>query len=364
MVTVSIDRRRALLRRLTPAVLAGLGVALPLVFYRAAPRWEAWFLPRHTPWWVYALGAIATATAAAAAAVSSRRTLRWTPTDDLAWVAALASLAILSALGAAPVPVGLVLYGLGMLFLALRMPRKRTMLLAGVTALGGTLVRAAAQPSLAAVLPYVMVVVLMLVAHGLLAVTAHQLAWVLSEREALLNDRRERGPRHRERNSTPGLGLSSGSVRSLRGATPVATASDRESASDDIGWEGLVDRLRASITTLCDDAGVSSTVHAEVKGLAPPSSKMRQGVIKVTQEAASHALREAEARRIAVTLRRADGGLVLEVEDDGTGSEGGRSRKALAAIRGRVASLGGSAEVKRAAAGWVMRVKLPCEQLN
>ena len=105
-------------------------------------------------------------------------------------------------------------------------------------------------------------------------------------------------------------------------------------------------------------------MHAELKGLAPPSTKMRQGVMKVTQEAASHALREAEARSIAVTLRRADGGLVLEVEDDGTGNEGGRSRKALASIRGRVASLGGSAEVKRAAAGWVMRVRLPCEQLN
>ena len=96
-------------------------------------------------------------------------------------------------------------------------------------------------------------------------------------------------------------------------------------------------------------------MKAELKGLAPPSSKMRQGVMKVTQEAASHALRETEARRIVVTLRRADGGLVLEVEDDGTGNEGGRSRKALAAIRGRVASLGGSAEVKRADLGWVMR---------
>ena len=50
--------------------------------------------------------------------------------------------------------------------------------------------------------------------------------------------------------------------------------------------------------------------------------------------------------------------------DDGSVGEGLRSRRALAALRGRVVPLGGSAELKRADAGWMVRVKLPCEQLN
>jgi signal transduction histidine kinase len=243
--------------------------------------------------------------------------------------------------------------------LALRVPKRWMVGVAGATVVFGALLRALSSHGLGAVGAYLLVSTLMLFAHTLLARATHTIVVLLSEREALLNDRRERAPRHRERTSSPGA-ASSGSARALR----AADAKESEAAADDAGWDGLVDRLRSSLTTLCEDSGVSSTVKAELKGLAPPSTKMRLGVMKITQEAASHALRETEARRIIVTLRRADGGLVLEVEDDGTGNEGGRSRKALASIRGRIAPLGGSAEVKRADLGWVMRVRLPCEQLN
>lgn len=344
-------------------MLAGLGALLPLAA-RVFPRLEPWLVrPTALP---SLLGGLAFA-AAAAGVVWSGRSARWSKVDTGTWSLAFVSLASLGAVGSAPVTVGMFLYGVAVLLAALRVPAWPTMIAAGVAALAGTVVRAvASQGSPTAVVSYAMVVVPLVLAHMYLASATHYLVVVLSEREALLADRRDRPSRHRERTSSPGLALAGASVRTLRGATPAGRETEREATSggDDAGWEGLVDRIRASIATLCDDAGVSATVHAEVKGLAPPSSKMRQGVMKVTQEAASHALREAEARRIAVTLRRADGGLVLEVEDDGTGNEGGRSRKALAAIRGRVASLGGSAEVKRAAAGWVMRVKLPCEQLN
>lgn len=344
-------------------MLAGLGVILPLLA-RLFPRLEDWLV--HPGAGPSLIGGLAFA-AATAGAVWSGRSARWSNVDNGTWSLTFASLAWLGALGRAPVTAGMFLYGVAMLLAALRVPGRPTMIAAGAAALFGTLVRAyVSRGSASAVASYAMVVAPLALAHAYLASATHYLVVVLSEREALLNDRRERPARHRERTSTPGLTLASASARTLRGSMSETREGEREAAaaSDDAGWEALVDRIRTSITTLCDDAGVSSTVHAELKGLAPPSSKMRQGVMKVTQEAASHALREAEARRIAVTLRRADGGLVLEVEDDGTGNEGGRSRKALAAIRGRVASLGGSAEVKRAAAGWVMRVKLPCEQLN
>ncbi len=357
MVTVLLDLRRARQRRWPLAVLSALALALPLLA-RAAPRWEPWLVPPSV--FPILLAGLSLAFAAAAAVWSGRST-RWALADDLMWTFSLAALGCLGALGAAPVTLGMVLHGVALLLLALRVPPPRMMVVAGVTVMLGTVVRAATGNGASPVLAHALVSSLMLLSHTLLARGTHSLAWVLSEREALLNDRRERPARHRERTtSSSGATVSSGTVRALRSAEPK----EPEAAPDDAGWDGLVDRLRTSITSLCEDAGVSSTVKAELKGLAPPSSKMRQGVMKVTQEAASHALRETEARRIVVTLRRADGGLVLEVEDDGTSSEGGRSRKALASIRGRVASLGGSAEVRRADLGWVMRVRLPCEQLN
>jgi two-component system sensor histidine kinase DesK len=355
MVTVLLDLRRIRQRRWPLAALTLLGLAVPLLALRF-PAWEPW-LVRPSVFSILLAG-LALA-CAAAASVWSGRSARWLRADDAMWSAALAALACLGALGRAPVTAGLALHGVALLLLALRMPTPVMMIVACLSVMLGTLVRAASGYGAAPVLAYALVSTLLLLAHTLLARATHSLNWALAEREALINDRRERPARHRERPSSPGASAAAVTLRALR----AAEAKEPE-ATDDAGWEALVDRLRTSITTLCDDAGVSSSVKAELRGLAPPSSKMRQGVMKVTQEAANHALRETEARRIVVTLRRADGGLVLEVEDDGTGNEGGRSRKALASIRGKVASLGGSAEVKRADLGWVMRVRLPCEQLN
>ena len=357
MLTVLLDLRRARQRRWPLAALAALGLCLPLLA-RAAPRWEPWLIrPSVFP---ILLAGLSLAVTAAAAAWSGRSS-RWSRADDVMWSSSLAALGALGALGAAPVTAGMFLHGVALLMLGLRVPTLRMMGVAAASVLLGALVRAATGQGPGPVLAYALVAALLLLAHTMLAHATRSLAWVLSEREALLNERTDRPSRHRDRAASPVAAASTGAARSLRG---VEAREPEAAPADDAGWEGLVDRLRSSLTTLCEDAGVTSTVKAELGGLAPPSSKMRQGVMRVTQEAASHALRETEARRIVVTLRRADGGLVLEVEDDGTGNEGGRSRKALAAIRGRVASLGGSAEVKRADLGWVMRVRLPCEQLN
>jgi signal transduction histidine kinase len=98
--------------------------------------------------------------------------------------------------------------------------------------------------------------------------------------------------------------------------------------------------------------------------LCPPNSRLRQNVLKIAQEAANHALRDSAPRLISITLRRGEGGLLLEVLDDGDVGESVRSKRALPAVRGKVAPLGGSAELRRADAGWMMRVKFPCDQLN
>ncbi len=356
MTTVLLDPRRARQRRWPLAVLSLLALCLPLLA-RAAPRGEPWLLPPSV--FTILLAGLSLA-CAAAAAVWSGRSYQWSLADDVTWTFSLAALASLGALGAAPVTVGMFLHGVALLLLALRMPPPRMMIGTGITLMLGTVVRAASGHDTAAVVAYALFTTLMLLSHSLLARAMHALVWVLSERESLLSERRERPARHRDRGSSPPVSVSASVARVLRSAEPR----ESEAAADEAGWDALVDRLRTSLTTLCEEAGVTSSVQAELKGLAPPSNKMRLGVMKVTQEAANHALRETEARRIVVTLRRADGGLVLEVEDDGTSNEGGRSRKALASIRGRIASLGGSAEMKRADLGWVMRVRLPCEQLN
>jgi signal transduction histidine kinase len=115
---------------------------------------------------------------------------------------------------------------------------------------------------------------------------------------------------------------------------------------------------------LAQYAGVVANVEAELSGLAPPSNKIRVNLVRIVQEATTQARRHAEPRSITVTLRRGDGGVVFELEDDGPANESTRSRRTLATLRGRVAALGGTAEMRRADRGWVMRVRLPCEQLN
>jgi signal transduction histidine kinase len=137
-----------------------------------------------------------------------------------------------------------------------------------------------------------------------------------------------------------------------------------DAKDDDAGWEGLVERVRSSVSALCEPVGVEAVVHAELQGLAPPSSKLRQNVLKIAQEAAANALRESAPRSLAITLRRADGGLLMEFVDDGEETEAARARRGVAGLKGRVTPLGGSAELRRADDGWLVRVKLPCEQLN
>jgi signal transduction histidine kinase len=115
---------------------------------------------------------------------------------------------------------------------------------------------------------------------------------------------------------------------------------------------------------MAESAGVAASVQAELKGLAPPSNKIRIHLLRIAQEATTQALRHAEPRCIVVRLKRGDGGVVFELEDDGNANEALREKRSLATLRGRVAALGGTTEVRRGDGGWVTRVRLPCEQLN
>jgi hypothetical protein len=371
MLSVLLDVRRARQRRLTLVALAACALALPFA---------AWMAPRLAPVlappqvFPVVLGALALVSSTAAAAWAGREA-HWTLADDIAWSISLAAFAVLGGLGTAPVTLAMLVYGAASILLAVRVPPTRLVLVAALSAPLTPLARLASGASITLVQASILVSTLVLLAHVMLARAAHALAYVLAEREALLAERRTlTRPRDatRERLREPDTSAAApSSIRPPRlrlSAPPIAEAKADDTApratSDEHGWDHLIERVRSSVTTLCEPAGVLASVHAEVQGLCPPNSRMRQNVLKIAQEAANHALRDTSPRSIAITLRRGDGGLLLEVLDDGRVGEAVRSRRALPALRGRVAPLGGSAELRRADEGWMVRVKLPCDQLN
>ncbi len=335
--------------------LSVAGLALPFVAVPAS---------RLAPWLASAsvgaalLAGLSTVTSLGAA-VWAGREAHWTTADDVAWVVGLLCLGVLGATGAAPVTAGSMLYCLAMLSLAARVPPARLIVVAVASALVPVLARLAQGAPAVTVASMGLLCILAVVAHVSLARATHALAYVLAEREALLAERRS-APRSRE--------ATSAQRRAARAAAAAERAGDATvegvPGTEESGWEGLVERLRSSLGTIGEAAGVSTSVQAEVRGLAPPSSKIRQNVLKIAQEAAHHALRDTAPNNIAVTLRRGDGGLVLEVHDDGPTGENLRQRRTLASLRGRVVPLGGSAELRRGDIGWVVRVRLPCDQLN
>jgi hypothetical protein len=361
MGSLLLDVRRARQRRLSLVVLAGLALAMPFVAL-TVPRLAALCGPARPA--AVAFAALAVAAAAAAAAWAGREP-QWTLADDAAWSLALVSLATVGYLGAAPVTAGMLLHAAAGVLLAVRVPPARMLLAAVVSAALGVIVRAASGASAPLVQS-----ALLFAASGVLALVTvaratHALAFVLAEREALLTERRslvrtrEREPKT-EREGAPA------SLRAARWRPGGASADDAPGPrAEEPGWEALVERVRSAVTTLCEPVGVAAKVSAELRGLAPPNSRMRQQVLKIAEEAAHQALRDTPPQSITITLRRGEGGLLLEVLDDRTeAGEGVRSKRALAALRGRVAPLGGSAELRLGDAGWVMRVRLPCEQLN
>jgi hypothetical protein len=331
-------------------VLALLALTLP-VLARVAPATARYLCP---PGLVSLLLGAWVLVAAGAARWTAGDDPHWTLADDLSWVIALTAFGLLGALGAAPVTVPTILHGITALLLVVRVPPWRVVVAGAATAALGPLTRRVAGFSGDQLWPLVFVSAFVVLLLGCTAWLASALAYVLSERDALTRERRSRN-RPAEA-PAPETSLPAG----LRDTTPVPEAP----STDDVGWEGLVERLRVSLSSLCDAAGVAASVRAEVRGLAPPTSRLRASVLKITQEAAGHALRDAAPTSIHVTLRRGEGGLLLEVQDDGRGGEAQRARRSLAALRGRVVPLGGSAELRRGDAGWVVRVKIPCEQLN
>jgi signal transduction histidine kinase len=100
---------------------------------------------------------------------------------------------------------------------------------------------------------------------------------------------------------------------------------------------------------------VDPTVAAELASVA-------SDVVQVTREALSNVSRHAQATTCRVTLRHANGGAMLEIDDDGRGFElnGAPGGLGLANLRGRVDSLGGSLDIQSGAGtGTTVRAAIP-----
>ncbi|MEZ4406685.1 MAG: hypothetical protein R3A52_09430 [Polyangiales bacterium] len=363
MVSVLLDVRQARQRRLTLLALAAAALVLPFAAW-LLPTVAAWLAP---PTLASVLLAGAAMLAASVCVAWSGREAHWSLADDIAWSLLLVSLAGLGASARAPFAVAAMLHGVALVLLGVRVPPPRMVLVGASSVLLGLLWRAAVNAPFAA---YALAMGLATMAHIFMARATHALAWVLSERETLLNERRALArakpeAKESERTTDPVTAAVSLSRAMRAVTTSAAKDDDKERDNAEPGsWEALIERIRATLTARGAAAGVVVTVDAEVRGLVAPAHRLRQQVLKIAQEAADHAIRDTSPSSITVSMRRGEGGLVLEVHDDGPEGETLRTRRVLASVRGRVAPLGGSAEVRRADVGWVVRVKLPCEQLN
>jgi len=359
MVSVLLDVRQARQRRWALPALCAVAVALPFLA-RLAPRAAPLLAP---PSITSVLLAGVPGLCASAVAAWVGRESRWSLPDDVAWVVCLIGLGVLAGTAGASFTASMAIFVFALVLLGVRVPPPRLMVAAVLSCLLPSLVWALSGGTALAVGALGLAASCGALVHVTLGRATHSLAYVLAEREALLSERRARpresAPRARvSRTSSPSVSAASAPEVAVLGAPSLG------SSSEEVGWDGVVERIRTSLSTLCDPAGVVASVHAELRGLAPPTHKIRQGVVKIVQEAASHAMRDTAPTSISVTLRRGDGGLLMEVQDDGPTSESVRVRRTLASLRGRVVPLGGSAEVTRAEVGWVLRVKLPCDQLN
>lgn len=121
---------------------------------------------------------------------------------------------------------------------------------------------------------------------------------------------------------------------------------------------GLVAALTEAAGRLDALGGPSVTVHASPLPALAPAHEV--AAYRVVMEAATNAVRHAEADHVAVRLGWEEG-LVAEVEDDGTGiDEGARPGVGLRAMADRADELGGRATVGSSpAGGTVVRLWLP-----
>jgi signal transduction histidine kinase len=126
--------------------------------------------------------------------------------------------------------------------------------------------------------------------------------------------------------------------------------------------------LRSALDGICrahrERLGINVT--AEVEELVLPAAA-EHAILRVAQEALGNAVKHSGARLVRLRLCSSEGGVTLEVSDDGAGFEPGAAGTGaglgLRAMRDRLDEIGGSLSVASApGAGTVVRAVLPRSQ--
>lgn len=100
----------------------------------------------------------------------------------------------------------------------------------------------------------------------------------------------------------------------------------RPAALDHLGLTSALQRLAEDVS---EKRGFRVEVETDLKQEERLPSAVQTAVYRIVQEALTNAARHAQARRIAISVKRRDDSLHLEVEDDGRGfSEGVEQRLA------------------------------------
>jgi len=127
--------------------------------------------------------------------------------------------------------------------------------------------------------------------------------------------------------------------------------------------DGLAGALRKEIEMLERIHGVKVELSANGGGAGPPERDF--GVLRIAHEAIHNALRHADASKITVRLREDDGGLTLEVADDGSGFDPARpelrsKHLGLTSMEERARELGGRLEIRSAhGSGTTVALEVP-----
>ncbi|HUK64091.1 MAG TPA: sensor histidine kinase [Dongiaceae bacterium] len=130
----------------------------------------------------------------------------------------------------------------------------------------------------------------------------------------------------------------------------------RPQALDDLGLEAA---LRAMVSDFGTRTGVRTVLELD-RAAGETATETQVTVYRVIQEALTNVARHADARHVTVRVTGRDGGLALEVEDDGRGAAEPKPNLGLLGMHERVAEAGGRFRIHtRPRAGFRIEAWLP-----
>ncbi|HYN87964.1 MAG TPA: sensor histidine kinase, partial [Ardenticatenaceae bacterium] len=128
--------------------------------------------------------------------------------------------------------------------------------------------------------------------------------------------------------------------------------------------EGLVAALGKQAASV--EARHRIEVRADLAGEPELPLETKEVLYRIAQEALHNTVKHAQARRVDLSLAQRDGGVALDLRDDGIGFDPNQAfpgHLGLTSMRERVARLGGTIEIESAPGrGTAIRVRIPARQ--